>query len=464
MTTSGKHRGESTGSRSKAQLRDATRAHGDWRDALRRNERNQLYAAPANAITILQHDEMWEGVLAWDEFRNGITFVRAAPWYADDGAPSPAGSLWTEDDDARLQAWLLRRWSFNLGRPDCYTAARIVARERKVHPVREWLQGLEWDGVPRVDAWLSTYLGVAPTEYSKLVGRWWLISAVARVIQPGCEVHHALVLEGPQGIAKSTAIRVLATPQWFSGGELEWHSKDKYLLIRGRWIFELAELAGLGKADLDRVKAFMTQAVDDYRGPYEKHTSSVARHTVFAGTVNPLPDGTYPAFSDPTGNRRWWPVRCGSIDIAALTRDQPQLFAESFLRYQDSDIDVRRWWPATAAERALCAGEQEQRAPEDVWQGQIDAWLRERLPSSRVTVSQVLSEAVEKPLKDCTGGDKIRAGLCIARAGWVYVGRHRVDGVRERVYERASTAVPSSTGDSAESNMGQQESLEIPYA
>lgn len=428
-------------------LKDATKGHGDWRDALRWNDRNQLYAAPANAITILRHEEPWQGVLAWDEFRNGIVFLKPAPWHDDDGAAAPAGSLWAEDDDVRLQAWLLRRWSFNIGRPDCFAAARVVARERRVHPVRDWLSGLSWDGVRRISAvsrdtgapatsWLTTYLGVELSPYSMLVGRWWLLSAVARIFSPGCQVDHALVLEGPQGAAKSTAVRLLAGVDWFSGAELEWHSKDKYLLIRGRWIYELAELAGLGKADLDRVKAFLTQRRDDYRGPYEKHPTSVERQVVFCGTVNPRADGTYPAFSDPTGNRRWWPVRCGVIDLDALERDRVQLWAEAVATRDDPDADQRRWWPATVEERALCEGEQEERRPEEVWAKKVETWLKTRGVDVKVSVDEVLTDALSKALRDCTEGDHRRAAACIRAAGWVYAGRPRGETSRVRLYKR----------------------------
>jgi predicted P-loop ATPase len=419
---------------------DAEATNKNWRDNLRRNGQGTLFANPGNAITILRNEEAWKGVLAWDDFRNGIVFLKEAPWCADDGKASAAGELWSEDDDVKLQAWLMRRWSFNLGRPDCYAAARVVARQKRVHPVREWLEGLRWDGVKRLDAWLTTYLGVEASPYVSLVGAWWMISAIARIFVPGCKADHAIILEGAQGIAKSTAAKLLFGASWFSDAELDWHSKDKYLLIRGRWGFELAELAGLGKADLDRVKAFLTQSRDDYRGPYEKHTASIERQTVFVGTVNPLADGTYPAFTDPTGNRRWWPVRCGRIDLDALARDRELLWAEAVARYQDTDLESSRWWPVTPEERTLCAGEQEQRAPEEVWQGKIEWWLRQRAPGVQVSVSEVLTDAIKRELKDCTEGDRKRAGICIARAGWTCVGRVRQDGVRERVYQRAAEA------------------------
>lgn len=419
-------------------LKDVTANHGDWRDDLRRTERGVLYSNPGNATTILRNEEAWQGVLAWDEFRNGIVFTKEAPWYRDDGTPSKPGELWGEDDDGRLQAWLMRRWSFNLSRPDCYVAARLVAKEKRVHPVRNWLSSLSWDGVKRLDAWLVTYLGVEDSPYVRLVGPWWMISAVARIMVPGCKVDHALILEGPQALRKSTAVKLLGSPAWVSDAELDWHSKDKYLLIRGRWIFELAELAGLGKADLDRVKGFMTSPRDDYRGPYEKHTLSVERQTVFVGTVNPLSDGTYPAFNDPTGNRRWWPVRCTKIDLVALERDRTQLWAEAVARYCDPGFDQHRWWPETAEEHAFCRGEQDQRAPEELWQARISAWLARQGKGYKVTVSEVLTEGLRKDLEAATEGDKRRVGICIARAGWVCIARVRNEAGHVRQYQRAS--------------------------
>lgn len=165
-----------------------------------------------------------------------------------------------------------------------HDALVAASRRVEVHPLREYLERLEWDREPRFDGWLSTYLGAYPNEYTRAVGRWWLIAAVARAFDPGCQADHMLVLEGKQGVGKSSAVRILAGG-WYLGSLPDIRNKDAALALQGNWIVEIGELDALRGASATRVKDFVSQTVDSYRPPYDRVTIRRPRSSVFVGTT-----------------------------------------------------------------------------------------------------------------------------------------------------------------------------------
>ncbi|WP_170320042.1 virulence-associated E family protein [Polyangium spumosum] len=432
--------------RKRSQPRAPDTPPGDWRSALvYRNTRDgrKLCRAPANAITILTHDASWTDVLAWDEFISAIVCTRAPPWHPDDDDGAPLAP-WGESDITKLQAWLVRRYVLELSPTQCYQAAELVARKRQIHPIRDWLRGLRWDGERRLDTWLIRHLGAPDTEYVRLVSRWFLVSAVARVMVPGEKVDTMLILEGLQGIKKSTALRILFGKGWFTDASIDWGNKDRFEVLRGRWCVEMAELDGIHKADISRVKAFLATQEDYYRRPYAKAATAAPRQCVFAGTVNPNALGTYLRDDE---NRRFWPVRCThEADLGALAAERELLFAEAMAVYEDPDLASRRWWPETAEEKALCAAEAEARRHGDAWQSLIDAYL-DNPTRTEVTITEILKDAVKLDAPRMDHGASIRAATCLARAGWIKDGRERRNGQRETVYKRPpNPAASAETG------------------
>ena len=220
--------------------------------------------------------------------------------------------------------------------------------------------------MPRIETWACRYLGAEDTAFNRSVGALWLISAVARIFRPGVKADHMLVLEGPQGARKSTALKILAGEDWFTDELPDLGSKDAAMHMQGVWIIEIAELDAIGKAEVSRIKAFLTRTTDRFRPPYGRYTIEVPRQCVFAGTVNP---DTY--LRDETGNRRFWPVRCGTIDIDALARDRDQLWAEAVARFRAGAI----WWLDTPELIAAATAEQEKRYQADAWDDLIANWI-----------------------------------------------------------------------------------------
>lgn len=403
----------------------------DWQGELLRNDEGKLMKDPANAISIFTHDRRWSDVLAFDELAGEVLKLRPPPWHPHDAPASPGDLVgeWTDQDTVRAMAWLSRTWRIALPENVVGRAVRLAADRKRIHPVKEYFESLVWDGTKRIDTWLEAYLGAdGPPEYLTRVGAWWLISAVARTYAPGCKADCLLIFEGPQGIGKSTAARILAG-EWFSDTTLDLGNKDAYIALRGRLIVELAELAGFSKAESDRIKAFLSSQADYYRPPYAARNVEFPRRCVFIGTTNAA---SY--LLDETGARRIWPVRCTRVDADALRRDRDQLWAEAVTRYRTGS----RWYPLDAAEVGSCREEQEARADVDEWDAKIAIWLRQQNRES-TSVGEVLSSVIGLPIERWTHADQTRAGRCLTKMGWTQ-SRPRVAGTRVRLYSRPEAA------------------------
>jgi predicted P-loop ATPase len=279
------------------------------------NTEGRILPVLANAIAALRHAPEWGGVLAFNEFAFGTVALKPAPW-----GIVPRGE-WTDNED-RLAAEWLQKQGILVSVDVAGQAAQTAARYHSIHPVKAYLHGLKWDGVQRVDTWLSAYVGAEGTEYASAVGSRWLISAVARIFRPGAKADCCLILEGPQGIRKSTALRTLAG-EFFTDELADLGSKDAAMQTRGVWIIELSELDSLSHSEVARIKAFMSRTTDRFRPPYGMRLVESPRQCVFAGTVN---HSTY--LPDETAGRRFLPITCGRIDVEALVRDRDQLWAE----------------------------------------------------------------------------------------------------------------------------------------
>jgi hypothetical protein len=312
-------------------------------------------------------------------------------------------------------------------------AVGAVARELRIHPVRDWLDTLRWDDTPRIATLTSAYLGAEPTALHHTIGALWLISAVARIYRPGVKADHMLILEGPQGARKSTAIKVLAGEDCFTDELPELGSKDAALHMQGIWIVEIAELDAIGRADVSRIKAFLTRTTDRFRPPYGRYTVEVPRQCVFAGSVNP---DTY--LRDETGNRRFWPLRCGTIDIAALARDRDQLWAEAVYRFREGAI----WWIDDPALLADAREAQDRRYQSDAWDARIDRWLTHETRTvnrGHAGWEDWQDEEIEEsvPIRDVSVGEILEGALGIEPAKWTKSDQMRVGAwLKSRNWER----------------------------
>ncbi|MCX6632901.1 MAG: hypothetical protein NTW28_35330, partial [Candidatus Solibacter sp.] len=275
-----------------------------WRNRLLLTDNGEPRALLANVITALRGAPEWEGVLWRDDFALRTVARGPTPW--------GEVSSWGEREDGLTTNWLQHQ-DIRVSKEVAGQGIEIVAGDRTFHPVREYLGSLTWDGIPRLHEWLYLHLGADPSPYSSAVGSRWMISAVARIIRPGCKADCCMILEGPQGIKKSTTLRTLADP-WFVDQIPELGTKDSLIQIHGVWVVELAELDSISRAEVSSIKGFISCQSDHFRPPYGIRSGDFPRQCVFAGSVN---HSTY--LRDETGARRFWPVACRApqIDIDA---------------------------------------------------------------------------------------------------------------------------------------------------
>jgi predicted P-loop ATPase len=384
---------------------------GAWQQSLRMTAEGRITKVPGNLALMLGNLPDWRGALAYNEFSGKITWVRPAP-KLEGVVPPGIGEDLADHHEIYVSQWFSRHRCVDFSKEAIRAAIESAARLNRHHPLQEYLEHLVWDSVPRVDGWLSRYLGTEANETTRIMGRWWLISAVARAMQPGCQADHVLVLKGPTGAGKTAAIRTLANREWSleSVPSLR-DQKDSMAILRGKWIAVFSELESVRGAALTLVKDYVTRCNDVYRPPYGHNDICVPRSCIFAGTANEQ----YCLPPDPTGARRWWPVAVGKIDVESLERDRDQIWAEAVHLWRLDE----RWWPSDQAEVALLTATQEESTLEDPWLAVLAEWLyvpgRE---SEAYQGHEILRQALGVTVDKITRAEEYRVGVCLGRLGW----------------------------------------------
>jgi predicted P-loop ATPase len=308
----------------------------------------------------------------------------------------------TDQDATALQEYLQHAGLPRVPRDTVFQAIAKRADEHKFHPVRDYLAGLRWDGTPRLATWLTYYLGAEASAYTGTIGPMFLVSMVARVMEPGCKADHLVVLEGPQGAKKSTACAIIGG-QWFSDNLPDiGQGKEAAAHLNGKWLIEVGEMHAIGRAEATLLKSFITRRTERFRPAYGRAEVVQERQCMFIATTN---QKDY--LKDPSGGRRFWPVEVGSIDTEALAQDRDQLFAEAVVAFQAG----RPWWPDADFEREHITPQQEERFASDPWEQAIIEFFKGRQQS---TVTEIAHNALgfENTGKIGTGdANRIRAVL-----------------------------------------------------
>lgn len=409
----------------------------DWRDDLVRDDRRKVKSTTHNLMLILEHDPFLSELFYLDEFANRVALNRTSPW------PGGNPDEFTEIDATELSAWMgsPRRYEVS-PKPDGISACvEAIARRAARHPVREYLEALTWDGVPRVQSMLVELLGADDNNYNREAAKCFMVSAVSRILwrdplvrSNGAKVDFMLILEGNQGKGKTSVIAALFGAQWYAEAMESPSSKDFYQSLMGRWCVEIGEMDSFSKADVGRIKMAITSRFDTYRPSYGRIARSYRRECVFVGSTN---ENQY--LRDPSGGRRFLPVRVHAIHVDKVESLRNQLWAEAVRMYHDGF----EWWklPPEAAD------EQEARFMADSWEEVLGPWLAGRAPEKHypsrlaptgstkpewTTTSELLAYALHIEVGKHSTADQMRVAKIMRRLGWEQLRRRWADGIRER--------------------------------
>jgi predicted P-loop ATPase len=407
-------------------------ARPNWWNLLVMGERGPL-SNYANAYIAISRDPFTSGAIGYDEMLRmptllhrigGLTVLKL-----DNNYPRPV----TDKDIGDIQKWVQESGLKSMSYDNVHRAVFNYAEEHKYHPVLDYLDGLSWDEEGRLDIWLAKYLGAPSSPYSAAIGKMFLIAMVARVYDPGCKADYMLVLEGPQGEQKSSALRILGEP-WFSDNlpDISAQPKDAATHLRGKWLLEIPEMHAFNKAETTHLKSFVSRQEERFRPPYGRAEVIEQRQCVFAGTTN---KDLY--LKDETGGRRFWPVKCGSIHLDALREDRNQLFAEAvWLLHHDAD-----WFPSREFEREFIAPQQEARYDGDTWEDLIREFTASKTVPITLKEIAIGCLGFEDPNTLFSGGsskipytrfgtsEQNRAKRALAAIGWERIGRQGGTGV-----------------------------------
>ena len=340
----------------------------DWQNGLELDKSGHVKNTLRNLTLILENDPNLKGVV-FNQLLDGMEIKGEVPW----NHPS---KFWRDADDAQLISYVDAHYgTFSARNYDI--AVTKVADDRAYHPIREFIESLpEWDKAPRVDTLLVDYLGASDTAYVRAVTRKTLCAAISRVLRPGCKFDSMLVLNGPQGVGKSTLIAKLAG-EWFSDSLNLGDTKDKTAAekLQGYWILEIGELAGLKKAEVETLRSFLSRQNDIYRAAFGKRATPHLRQCVFFGTTNA--ESGY--LRDTTGNRRFWPVKTpgnGKKQSWNLTHEEIlQIWAEALVYVRQGEKLY-----LSAEMDALAKDEQREAMESDEREGLVREYLDTLLP------------------------------------------------------------------------------------
>jgi predicted P-loop ATPase len=410
---------------------------GDWaRELLLKEGSTTLRPVAANVVTILTNEPVWQGVIAYDDFAECATTLRAPPWRPQDAPAKIVPGEWTEKDTTRAQNWLADKYQLDVGHETLHASVQLVADRQHVHPVRDWLSSLRWDAKRRLGTWLVDVFGCDDTPLTRAIGTSWLVSAVARIFAPGCQVDTVLVLEGNPGMKKSTVLRALFGDEYFFEMSVaDIASKDSMQVLRCKWAGEFPEIDSLSRSEWGHVKSYITRRVDRYRESYGRKAGDYPRQVIFGASTN-----KDQWIGDETGgiDRRIWPVRVrrGDEDSVRLVKSiRAQLFAEARARYESGEA-----WHFVDPELVDAAREEQaaRRRPDD-WTPIVAAWLERprevgRVEDIGVTTGDALMGACGIDVGKITQGDTMRMGAVLRTLGWVPGRQSRRHGAIVRLY------------------------------
>lgn len=368
--------------------------------------RGELVQCTQNVYALLMREQGWSGVIAYDEFAQRTVKLKAPPY----AAPDSLGE-WESHDDSRTAMWLAKTQGFTPSSGIVAETVEVMAREASFHPVRQYLGSLKWDGTPRIGEWMTDLLGAPGNEYTRLVARFFLIGMVKRVMEPGCKFDYCLVLEGRQGMFKSSALRVLGG-DWFKDTDIDLSNKDSMTALQGAWLYEIAEMDSLSRAEASKQKSFLSRQVDEFRPVYGRREVRLPRQVVFAGTTN-----SWEWNKDPTGGRRFWPIEVTEVDLAGIRDLRDQLFAEALVEYRAG----APCYPDRDQQRDLFDPEQLARQQSEGYVDALHDWVYSR--TADFSMAEAVRDGLQMDYSKLTRDVQTRVGNALKALGCIRVER-----------------------------------------
>jgi len=398
----------------------------DWKRLLRKDADTKcILSTDANVETLLRFHPAWKGLLAYDSF-SYRTMKRRQPPY--EGGKT---GDWDNADDVWTGIWLERHFNMIVPIKRIAPVVHATAELQTYHQVRDWLDGLEkWDGIERIPRFFEAFCGGVFNPYTTQTAKAFFIGSIGRVRNPGCQFDMMVILEGKQGTKKSSMPLELFDEKWNIEINYIPGSLDFYQSLRGAWCVSFGELSVFARSDVERVKQVVTQRYDTYRCSYGNRVKSHPRQSVFIGSTNKREWA-----NDETGMRRFFPIHCPKIDIAAIKDMREQLWAEADVLYKNAIKNGEEWWIVPHA-----AEEQDMRFDVDAWEEKIAAWI-ERTNMHRFSINQVYEEAIvgfSRNAPPISRADQNRIARALTHLGWQRI-RASKNGKREYGYERADT-------------------------
>lgn len=352
-----------------AEFSEPAKDTGEWMAKLAISPQSGAVAKTVdNILIILNNDPLLKDKMIYDEFSNLVLVTGSLPWDNSDER-----RRWSDTDDAGVRYYMEKTYAIT-GKEKILDACALAVKHNCIDEVKDYLTSLKWDGTKRLDTALIDYLGADDSDYTRACTRKTFVAAVARAMSPGCKYDIMLTLGGPQGIGKSTFVRIIGK-QWYSDSLTTFEGKEAAEMLQGVWINEIGELSGMNRSEVSAVKQFLSKSEDIYRVPFSRRTSSFPRRCIMIGTTN---DTEY--LRDRTGNRRFWPIDCAvnSPTKSVFTELEPivdQLWAEAVVYWQ---MGEKLYLGNTAAEQAIKA--QEEHMEVNAREGIIREFVSRKVP------------------------------------------------------------------------------------
>lgn len=363
-------------------------------------------------LDILERDSTLKGLYRWNDFSKSIEHTGKVKW----SAYIEEGKCLSDNDITQLMSYLASSaYNFTPQRVRLIEAITTVALKNNYHPIKDYLDNIQWDGQYRIKCWLSEVCAVEINDYTEAVGIKILVAAVSRIYQPGVKFDTMMVLEGKQGIKKSTLIEILAGKEYYTSLSFTMSNKELVDLMRGKWLLEVKEMHGFNKSETERVKALLDQHTDRVRLSYGRLADDFKRSSIIIGTMNPSGENRY--LSDDTGGRRFWPILCYSdIDTDKLIQMRDQLWAEAVYMYKNNEPIYMH----THYLNNLATEQQEDRLSSDPWEEVVRNYLRSKslIPMVQINMQHILEDCLKIPIREINRGTTGRIGKIVKTCGW----------------------------------------------